>query len=913
MLVRVKQKYLIFGLVTLLSIILITCNRQSDNQADFVLAESDLAVYESDIDHAGLIKALDKESFRRGRDIYGTVCFTCHGDADLPGSLPNSFRFWDGNFQVGIDPYSMYQTVSRGFGGMPPQVHLVPQQKYDVIHFIRENFVKNDNQEQYFELDESYMQSLPKGSSPGPEAKKWEPWADMDYGDFLIYTYELAGLDAKPRERSLGRKTPLPDEDFGDANFAYKGIAVRLDKGPGGVAAGKSWMIFDHDLLRVAGGWTGEGFIDWRSILFNGEHNISPRTVGDLHFSNPVGPGWANPKSGSFDDPRFRARDGRAFGPLPREWAHYKGLYHYEDRAIIEYTVGVAKILETLGMEELGEQAVFTRTLNVTPSSDLLRMRIAPEGTEVAVTGEGGKLKRQDGFVILEMQKNQAAMIKVFVAKGGTPDLDQFAQASSPPESLQDYTSGSPARNSPVSSLVTKGNEDGPFAVDILTPPYENPWNSRMRLSGIDFYEDDNNAVASCTEGDVWIIEGLKDPSGVLTWTRIATGLFQPLGIKLIDGEIYVTCRDQMVILRDLNGDRETDFYESFNNDHQVTDHFHEFAMGLQVDEEGNLYYAKSGRHAREALVPQHGTLIRVSADGSKTDIVAKGFRAANGVCLNPDGTFIVTDQEGFWNPMNRINWVEEGKFYGNMWCYDPPADSSDQGMEQPLAWVDEQLDRSPAELVWIDTDKWGPLKGNLLNISYGYGKIFLVLHEEVNGQKQGGLFELPIPRLPTGVMRGRFHPSDGQLYVCGLSAWSTTQMLKPGGLYRVRYTGHSLRVPLGIEAVQSGLILTFSDKLDPEVSDNTSNYQITTWDLKRTRKYGSEHYNTQTLEVAKAELEENGTRVRLTIPAIEPTWAMDVKFNLSNANGEKIEGFIQNTIHNLRSESEESIQATLK
>ena len=123
------------------------------------------------------------------------------------------------------------------------------------------------------------------------------------------------------------------------------------------------------------------------------------------------------------------------------------------------------------------------------------------------------------------------------------------------------------------------------------------------------------------------------------------------------------------------------------NHDHQVTDHFHEFAMGLQVDKEGNFYYAKSGRHAREALVPQHGTLIKVSKDGKKSEIIASGFRAANGICLNPDGSFLVTDQQGYWNPMNRINWIDTGgenKFFGNMWGYNPPADSGDLAMVPP-------------------------------------------------------------------------------------------------------------------------------------------------------------------------------------------------------------------------------------
>src|SRR2546422_8347969 len=197
-------------------------------------------------------------------------------------------------------------------------------------------------------------------------------------------------------------------------------------------------------------------------------------------------------------------------------------------------------------------------------------------------------------------------------------------------------------------------------------------------------------------------------------------------------GRSYVTCRDQIALLRDLNGDGEIDFYENFNNDNQVTEHFHEFAMGLQTDREGNFYYAKSARHALPALVPHHGTLLKVSKDGSKTQIVATGFRAANGVCVNDDGTFFVTDQEGHWTPKNRINWVKPGGFYGNMMAYDCPASSADNDMAQPLGWITNEKDRSPGEIVRVTSDKWGPLQGSLLNLSYGMGRIFLVPHEQV-------------------------------------------------------------------------------------------------------------------------------------------------------------------------------------
>ncbi|WP_332367572.1 DUF6797 domain-containing protein [Spirosoma telluris] len=170
------------------------------------------------------------------------------------------------------------------------------------------------------------------------------------------------------------------DEDYRKNNFAYKGIAVRVDTGAGGVSAGKAWMIFDHDVMRVAGGWTGKGFIDWEGILLNDNHETYPRTIGQLHVETPVGPGWANPSTGSFDDPRFTARDGRQFGPLPKQWANYKGLYHYENTVIIAYTVGRAAILEKLGMEKADGQPVFTRTLTISPAQQVLKTRVARAG-----------------------------------------------------------------------------------------------------------------------------------------------------------------------------------------------------------------------------------------------------------------------------------------------------------------------------------------------------------------------------------------------------------------------------------------------------------------------------------------------------------------------------------------------------
>ena len=311
---------------------------------------------------------------------------------------------------------------------------------------------------------------------------------------------------------------------------------------------------------------------------------------------------------------------------------------------------------------------------------------------------------------------------------------------------MKPLTRGGPRRWPEILNTEANiGRDQGPFAVDVLTVPDVNPWLCEMRLSGFDFLPDGRRAAVCTWDGDVWMVDGIDQPANGLRWQRIASGLFQPLGLKIVSGRIFVSCRDQIVCLHDYNGDGETDFYENFNSDHQVTEHFHEFAMGLQTDNEGNFYYAKAARHGLPALVPQHGTLLKVSKDGVRTEIIATGFRAPNGVCLNRDGTFFLSDQEGFWTPKNRINWVKRGGFYGNMWGYHDVTDASDLAMEPPVCWITNAMDRSPAELLWVESTNlaWNPLVGSLLCLSYGNGKIFLVPHEIAGDKMQGGVCAL--------------------------------------------------------------------------------------------------------------------------------------------------------------------------
>jgi hypothetical protein len=786
----------------------------------------------------------------------------------------------------------MYQTLTRGFGLMAPQSWMVPQQKYDVIHYIREAYLKPHNDSQFVALRNDYLAGLPKGETRGPTPLNIEPWVTMDYGPSLVHTYEIGS---------------------GGANIAQKGIAVRLDTGAGGVSRGREWMVFEHDTLRWAAGWSGSGFIDWNGIQFNGKHQAHPHVIGDVHFQNATGPGWAYPANGSLaDNERVVGRDGQRYGPLPRSWGHFRGLYHHGDSVILSYTVGSTEILESPGAIFLDGSAapILLRTIQMGPREKELIAVVASKPNQFAgimPNKSECRLESIDDRLCLRIPASDRQLRVVVWITSELPGkfteaIETAIHAAKIDRDLTELTRGGPPRwPKKLTTNVTLGKSDGAFAVDMLTHPEQNPWLARMRFTGLDFLPGGDQLVACTWDGDVWLVSGLSKldggaEKGELTWQRIASGLFQPLGVKFHDGKIFVTCRDQLVILRDLNGDSETDFYECFNSDHQVTEHFHEFAMGLQADSNGNFYYAKSARHALPAVVPHHGTLLRVAADGSRTDILATGFRAANGVCLNDDGTFVVTDQEGHWNPKNRINWVTLGKFYGNMFGYHDVTDSSDAAMEQPLCWITNKFDRSPGELLWVPHDAWGPLAGRLLNLSYGTGKLFIVPFEDVGGQKQGGMCQLPFAALPTGVMRGRFSPLDRQLYTCGMFAWAGNAT-QPGGLYRIRYAGRPMWLPSDLRAQQGGIELTFTEPLDKAAASDPANYMLKTWSLKRTENYGSDHYNERPLTVESARISANGRVIALKVPALQPTWGMEIACRIKAADGTTLERVIHNSI----------------
>lgn len=529
--------------------------------------------------------------------------------------------------------------------------------------------------------------------------------------------------------------------------------------------------------------------------------------------------------------------------------------------------------------------------------------------------GKGNYWYIHPEFQLLELEDRQRLSLHIPASKDshrvrivrasgeGRADLNRFVKLF---ESLRQDTIRDPAtltKGGPrrwKQTLVTRGKlstEKKPYVVDTIPLPEKNPWNSWQRTAALDFF-DDGRIALSTHGGEVWVISGIDDQLGEVRWRRLAAGLFEPLGLKVVDDRVYLTCRDRIVRLNDLNDDGEADFYENFYSGTDVPTGYHAYNFDLQTDSDGNFYYMKTGRFTDFALP---GAVMKVSPDGKTGEVVCTGFRVPNGMALGPGNTIYTSDNQGEYVPASKINRVEPGGFYGVA-----KADAKQpETFDQPILWMPQEFDNSSGGQLWIEDKRWGPLSGRLLHTSFGKGTLCSVMIQEFGDVAQAAAVTLPL-EFESGIMRARVNPGDGQVYVTGLTGWGHPVAARDGCLQRVRYTGEKAYLLLDTEVQSNGITLQFSCKLDAMSATTIKNYQIEEWEYLWTPNYGSADYSIKnpgvkgrdSVEITTARVSEDGKEVSLKIPSIHPVQQMKIRLKIAAADGTPIEETIYRTIH---------------
>jgi len=603
----------------------------------------------------------------------------------------------------------------------------------------------------------------------------------------------------------------------------------------------------------------------------------------------------------------------------------YRGLYQNGESVVVEYEVGGTEVLEHPWCETRHGIVQFVRTFNVAPHDEPLSLTVMEVGgRRTIVERERFARYQQDGRVFsvairsvpegVSLQTNRDVIV-LRLAPAQKSVQFKLWMCNSPAEDVTTLD-GLLEDHNPAQSLVlsigrrethirtrwpqwiktggTLGKEAGPLAIDTVNVPFDNPHKALMFTSGFDFFESGDIAV--CTlHGDVWLVRGVDDDLSDVKWKRYATGLCQPLGLKIVDDKIYVLGKDQITRLHDRNGDDEADFYECFNNQGQTSLGGHDYAACLETDAEGNFYYIRA-----------HEGVCRVSPDGKQHESIATGFRNPIGLGVSPDGMVTAAPQEGNWTPSSAIFAVKEGGYYG----FGGPRNDSphELGFDPPLCWLPRSADNSSGGQVWVTSDDWALPRGTMLHLSYGLCTALVVMPEEVE-TSQGPLHQSGVVKLPlffeSGACRGRFSPHDGQLYVCGLMGWQTAAA-KDGCLQRVRYSGKPLHVPVAMNVRDGGIAITFNHPLDPKSAADPGNYYIEQWNYKYSKEYGSKDYRASEPKrfgrdevfIDDVQLTDGNRTVFLKLEEIAPVMQMGITYQLKAADGTKLNSTIYNTIH---------------
>ena len=439
-----------------------------------------------------------------------------------------------------------------------------------------------------------------------------------------------------------------------------------------------------------------------------------------------------------------------------------------------------------------------------------------------------------------------------------------------------------------------------------------------MFISGHDFFAKAGTAAVCTVHGDVWLIEGIDDDLDRIVWRRFATGLFQPLGLKIVDDHVLVLGRDQITRLHDRNGDGEADYYESFNHDAKTSAGGHDYSACLETDSKGNLYYVS------------HRGVHRISADGGKYDTVAAGLRNPNGMAIGPGDVITAAPQEGEWTPASAVFEVTDGGYYG----FGGPRSTPHRpmGFDPPLFWIPRRIDNSTGGQVWTPRRRWGPLAGQLLTLSFGQCRVLLCPLEprqcelpaawpiagddrEVRVPEasrvipesakflQGGSFAMPWS-FDSGIMRGRFSPHDGQLYLTGLRGW-VSAVAKDGCFQRVRYTGLPAYVPTQVRTLKNGIALTFSTPLDLSIAEDPDSFDVKRWNYRYGGQYGSDEYHSTNPDIVGREevAVRSATRIDeksvfLQMDDVQPVMQMSISYALRSADGHSMRDTYYHTIN---------------
>ncbi|MGW9291125.1 family 16 glycoside hydrolase [Streptomyces albidoflavus] len=440
------------------------------------------------------------------------------------------------------------------------------------------------------------------------------------------------------------------------------------------------------------------------------------------------------------------------------------------------------------------------------------------------------------------------------------------------------------------------------------------------QVSAMDWLPDGRLAVSTWggtdnTDGEVYLLDHVQGDTGPeeVTAKKVAEGLKEPMGIKAVDGKLYVSQKHELTELTDTDGDDVTDEQRTVAT-WPYGGNFHEFAFGL-LYQDGAFYLNLSvaidygGATTDPQPAENRGTTIKVDKETGKVSYLAGGLRTPNGIGFGPEGDLFVLDNQGGWLPSSKLVHIEQDRFFNHY--TNPSGPFDDQPVTKPVLWLPQnEVANSPSTPLQLTE---GRFAGQMLFGDVTYGGIQRAYLEKVDGEYQGAVFRLT-QGLEAGVNRISMGP-DGAIYAGGLGAggnWGQEGKLTYG-LQKLTPSGDKAFDMLAMRAKPGGFEVEYTEPLSEETAANLAeSYQIEQWAYAPTADYGGPKIDEETLSVSEATLSEDGRTVTLSVPGLKANRVVHLRSPRPFSSAEGTELWSTEAWYTLNSLPGDQPQATL-
>ncbi len=419
------------------------------------------------------------------------------------------------------------------------------------------------------------------------------------------------------------------------------------------------------------------------------------------------------------------------------------------------------------------------------------------------------------------------------------------------------------------------------------------PESFQPMVGGLDVMSDGRVVVSSWEpDGGVYMLENVGASSREqIKVTKIASGLLEPLGLKVVNDEIFVLQKHELTKLVDTDSDGLIDFYETVCAGWGVSSNFHEFAFGL-VYSDGHFYATLAtailpGGASADPQVQDRGRVVKIDPETGNFAFVSSGLRTPNGIGIGVDGEIFVSDNQGDWLPSSKILHVSDGAFFGSRSV--DFVGTANTREKPPVVWLpQDEIGNSPSQPALLDV---GPYEDQMIHGEVTHGGIKRVFVEEVGGEYQGAVFRF-IQGLEAGVNRIVWGP-DGNLYVGGIGNpgnWGQDDK-KWYGLQRLTYNGESAFEMLSVSARANGFEVEFTEPIAKEVPLNPQSFAVTSWRYEPTADYGGPKIDEKALPIRALTLSADRKRALLEVSGLSAGTVVHVYIRdpLASETGRKL------------------------